>query len=128
MSNVTSVYQALALAKVSIKALALALAAKAFDLKKLFSKNDVHFFLKINIYLKNDYNRKSKSSCRIRKLSPLRDLWLELDLKKNFFRKWYIIFGIIIQKLPPFVSSFPTSADDEWKFEFWPLHFEYREY
>ena len=51
MSNVTSVYQALALAKVSIKALALA--AKAFDLKKLFSKNDIHFFLKINIYLKN---------------------------------------------------------------------------
>ena len=34
-----------------------------------------------------------------------------------------VITKNVIQKLPPFVLSFPTSADDEWKFEFWPLHF-----
>ena len=56
------------------------------------------------------------------------NLWGEGN--KNWIRYtiYIFLFSKIIQKLPPIVLSFPTSADDEWKFEFWPLHFEYREY
>ena len=82
------------------------------------------------IYRKNNFEGKSKSNSRICRRAEIfcSQSWTS---KKTFFKNCILFLAwhhTHDSKFPPFIISFPTSADDDWKFEFWPLHFEYREY